>query len=50
MALTGTEEIRDGKVWDTSTGSLSTVTGTVVQVVNGWPLDADGRVVTVSYP
>lgn len=49
MALTGTEEIRDGKVWDTTTGSLVVVTGTPVQVVNGWPLDADGRVVTAAY-
>jgi len=48
MALQANEEMRNGVVVDATTGYLVVAGGTVVQIVNGLPTDADGRVVIAS--
>lgn len=48
MALTGTEETRNGIVVTAATGAPVLVVGAPTQVRNGWPTDADGRLATVN--
>lgn len=47
MALSGTEEIRNGLVVIAATGQQVVVTTTPVEQRNGFPTDADGRLCVV---